>query len=174
MAETVAPHQPLSVETYLELEREASIRHEYVGGMLYAMTGTSKRHNRVAINILGKLVEAADGTPCRVYMSDVKVRTPDDAFYYPDIMVACEPESGDPYVEHRPCLIVEVISPSTESVDRREKVAAYKRIPSLRAHLIVDQESPRLERHFRTEQGQWLHAVLIGEGDFPVPCRRTH
>ncbi|HEV2129193.1 MAG TPA: Uma2 family endonuclease [Thermomicrobiales bacterium] len=139
MAEALAPHPAVSVETYLELEKDADVRHdECVGGRLYAMTGTSRRHNTIAFNIARKLADAAEGTPCRVYMSDVKVRTPDDAFYYPDVIAACEPEPDDPYVEHQPCLLVEVVSPSTESIDRREKLAAYKKIPPVKSYLIVD------------------------------------
>jgi Uma2 family endonuclease len=94
--------------------------------------------------------------------------------YYPDVMVVCESSSDDPYVEQEPCLIVEVFSPSTEGTDSREKVAAYKRIPSLKAYLIVDQERPRVERHFRTDQGDWLQEDLIGDGDFLVPCPPIH
>jgi Uma2 family endonuclease len=156
MSEFAALHQPLSVEQYLALERNSLVRHEFVGGKLYAMTGTSKRHNLIAGNIFRNFSDAADGTDCQVFISDVKVRTPDDAMYYSDVMVVCESSSDDPYVEKEPCLIVEVISPSTEGTDLREKVAAYKRIPSLKAYLIVDQERPRVERHFRTDQGDWL------------------
>ncbi len=174
MSEFAALHQPLSVEQYLALERNSLVRHEFVGGKLYAMTGTSKRHNLIAGNIFRKLSDAADGTDCQVFISDVKVRTPDDAMYYPDVMVVCESSSDDPYVEQEPCLIVEVFSPSTEGTDSREKVAAYKRIPSLKAYLIVDQERPRVERHFRTDQGDWLQEDLIGDGDFLVPCPPTH
>lgn len=173
MAESVAPHPPLRVEQYLELERDAPVRHEFVGGKLYAMSGDSRRHNRIAGNIYIELRAAASGTACRVYMSDMKVQTADEAFYYPDVMVACEAEPDDPYLEHAPCVVVEVVSPSTEMIDRREKLAAYKRMPSLRAYLIVDQDSPRVERHFRDETGQWLQSDVIGTGAFPVPCVDT-
>lgn len=131
MAESVGLHPPLSVERYLELERESLIRHEYVGGQLYAMTGTTKRHNLIVGNILVALREAAKGTSCRVYSENVKVRTPEDVVYYPDVMVACEPDTDDLYVEQEPCLLVEVISPTTESTDRREKLIAYRTIPRL-------------------------------------------
>ncbi|MDQ3542105.1 MAG: Uma2 family endonuclease [Chloroflexota bacterium] len=173
MAESVALHPPLSVEKYLELERDSLIRHEFVRGQLYAMTGTTKRHNLIVGNIWAALREAARGTPCRVYSENVKVRTPEDTVYYPDVMVACEPDSDDPYVEREPCLIVEVISPTTESADRREKLAAYSKISTLQAYLIVDQNSPKVQLHLMGEDGQWLQADFIGDGVIPVPCPRT-
>lgn len=173
MAESAALHPPLSVEQYLELERDAPVRHEFVGGQLYAMTGTTKRHNQIVGNIFLALRTAVRDTPCRVYSENVKVQTPENVVYYPDVMVACEPDSGDPYVEQAPCLIVEVISPSTESSDRREKLTAYRKIPSLQAYLIVDQDSPKVQLHVRGEHGQWLLADLIGDGVVPVPCPQT-
>lgn len=173
MAESVALHPPLSVEKYLELERDSLIRHEYVGGQLYAMTGTTKRHNLIVGNIWAALREAARDTPCHVYSESVKVRTPEDIVYYPDVMVACEPDSDDPYVEREPCLLVEVISPTSELTDRREKLTAYTKISSLLAYLIVDQASQRVQLHARDDQGQWLQADFIGDGMIPVHCLRA-
>lgn len=161
----------LGVEEYLKLERDSTVRHEYVGGMVYAMTGASRRHNRISGNIFRKLADAAEGTPCRVFISDMKVLTPDDLGYYPDVMVARGPEPEDPYLEHDPCLIVEVTSPSTETTDRREKLAAYKRMPNLNAYLIVAQERMWVERHFRDENGIWNRADLTdAESRLPIPC----
>lgn len=88
-------------------------------------------------------------------------------------MVACEPDSDDPYVEREPCLIVEVISPTTESVDRREKLTAYSKILTLQAYLIVDQNSPKVQLHLLGEDGQWLQADFIGDGVIPVPFPRA-
>jgi Uma2 family endonuclease len=72
----------------------------------------------------------------------VKLRAAEDLFYYPDLMVACGPEGESSLYEDSPCLIVEVTSPSTAFIDRHEKMLAYRRIPSLGAYLIFDQESP--------------------------------
>lgn len=173
MAASVGLHPPLSVEKYLELERDSLIRHEYVGGQLYAMTGATRRHNLIVGNIFVALREAVGGTPCRVYSENVKVRTPEDNVYYPDLMVVCAPEPEDLYVEHDPCLLIEVISPTTESADRREKLTACTKIPSLLAYLIVDQGSQRAQLHARDGQGQWLQADFIGDGVIPVPCPRA-
>nr|MBA3793598.1 Uma2 family endonuclease [Rubrobacter sp.] len=106
------------------MEKTATVRHEYVAGEVYAMTGASRRHNRIAGNVYRRLADAAAGGPCRVYMETVKLRK--DIFYYPEVMVACGSEPENPYYEDAPCLVVEVVSPSTESTDRREKLAAYK------------------------------------------------
>ncbi len=88
MAERSAPQRPLSVEEYLELEKSATVKHEYVGGEIHAMVRASRRHNRIAGNIFRKLADAAEGGPCRVYISDMKLQV-EEVFYYPDVMVAC-------------------------------------------------------------------------------------
>jgi Uma2 family endonuclease len=165
-----AVHGLLSLEEYLELERDSPVRHEYVGGVIYAMAGASRRHNRISGNIFRRLADAADGAHCRVYISDMKVLTPDGLGYYPDVMVACGREPEDPYLEDEPCLIVEVSSPSTAPTDRREKLLAYRNIPTLGAYLIVDQERWRVERHFRDDNGVWQRAGPVEDGRIPVPC----
>jgi Uma2 family endonuclease len=170
MNQSAVRHPPLSVEEYLRLEEMSSVKHEYVGGVIHALAGASKRHNQIAGNIYARLRAAARGGPCRVYIGDVKVRVTDDVYYYPDIVVSCSSESADPYVEDEPCLVVEVASPSTESTDRREKAAAYRRIPTLKAYLIVHQNRRRVERHYRDEDGSWWHAEVAGEGSVPLPC----
>jgi Uma2 family endonuclease len=171
MVERVTPDKPLSVEEYLELEASATVRHEYVGGEVYALAGATDRHNRISGNIFARLWSAARGGPCRVYMSDMKLRASESVFYYPDVMVVCEPaEPGNPDFQRDPCLVVEVLSPSTEQIDRREKLLAYTRTPSVGAYLVVSQDIRRVERHFRGEDGLWRKADLVDEGRFPVPC----
>jgi Uma2 family endonuclease len=169
VSESLKPHYLLSVEEYLELERDSSVRHEYVGGELYAMTGASRRHNRIAGNIYRRLADAAEGSPCRVYISDMKVRLK-DAFYYPDVMVACEEPPEDEYTEDAPCMVVEVLSPGTEGTDRREKLAAYQSLPSLRMYLIVAQDERLVTHYSRDASGRWRRGDLTGEGRFDVPC----
>ena len=158
MVERAATQGSMSVEDYLEMEKTATVRHEYVAGEVYAMVGVSRRHSRIAGNIFRMLAVVAAGGPCRVHQSDMKLQV-DDVFYYPDVMVACDKEPDDPYYEDDPCLVVEVVSPSTESTDRREKLAAYKSVPGLRACLIVDQDRMRVERHFRDEAGAWRRGI---------------
>lgn len=163
----------MTVEEYLKLEESATVRHEYVGGEIFAMVGATKRHNRIIVNIVGRLWEAARSGSCRVYSESVKLRVADDVIYYPDVMVACGPEGDDPLVEDAPCLVVEVSSPSTETTDRREKLAAYKRISSLEAYLIVAQDRRWIEIHLRSGDRTWRRGDLVDEGRFPIPCPET-
>ncbi len=170
MSQPAIRHRPLTFEEYLSFEEASSVRHEYVAGEIYALAGASTRHNRIAGNIFARLWNAARGTGCRVYMETVKLRTPEDLVYYPDVMVVCAPPSGSPLLEREPCLLVEVISPGTRATDRREKLAAYKRIPTLKTYLIVEQERKHVERHWRDAEGAWWRADLLDEGRVPLPC----
>jgi Uma2 family endonuclease len=173
MAERVKLHSSLTVDEYLKLEESATVRHEYVGGEIFAMVGATKRHNRIIGNISGRLWGAARGGVCRGYSESVKLRVSDDVIYYPDVMVACGPEGDDPLVEDGPCLVVQVVSPSTETTDRREKLATYKRMPGLRAYLIVSQVRRWVESHLRSDDGVWRRGDLVDEGRFSVPCPET-
>jgi Uma2 family endonuclease len=173
MAEPTASHDSLSVDEYLKLEEVATVRHEYVGSAIFAMAGATKRHNRIVGNILVRLWEAARGGDCRVYSESVKLRVADDVIYYPDVMVACGPEGKDPVVEDDPCLVVEVASSSTEITDRREKLAAYKRMPGLRAYLIVAQDRSWVEGHVRGEDNLWHGGDHVDEARFSIPCLET-
>ena len=160
----------MTIEEYLEREKDSPVRREYIGGQLRVKTGTTRRHNLIALNILGVLWQATRGTSCHAYVSNLKVRTPDDRFYYPDIMVSCEPESGDEYTETSPCLIAEVVSPETDTIDRHEKLLAYRTVPSMRAYLIVEQDTQHVERHTRRNDGTWTRTDQISDSVFAIPC----
>ncbi|HEX8502186.1 MAG TPA: Uma2 family endonuclease [Pyrinomonadaceae bacterium] len=150
----------LSVEEYLEGERDGEVRHEYVAGQAYAMAGASARHNRISLNIAGRLNDLlADDDECDAFMSDMKVRVAPDLFYYPDVVVACDPPGGDPYFRAEPRIVVEVLSPSTERADRREKLAAYQSCPSVQEYALVSQDGMRVELHRRGADG-W-HAEVF-------------
>ncbi|HVS78043.1 MAG TPA: Uma2 family endonuclease, partial [Steroidobacteraceae bacterium] len=125
---------PLTFEEYLELEANSKIRHEYLAGEIFAMCGVTPRHNRIASRLHGAFRDHLKGGPCESYMSDVAVKlrmSRDDYAYYPDVMVVCGREKGEDRFFTDPKLIVEVLSPSTASVDRHEKRIAYKRIAAL-------------------------------------------
>ncbi len=173
MAESAVPHRPISVREYLDQEEAATIRHEYVSGTIHAQAGATRRHNIIAGNVFGSLWAAARGSSCRVFQNDMKLRVADDIFYYPDVMVACEPEGQDPIYEDSPCLVVEVVSPNTATIDRREKLNAYRKVSTLKAYLIVDQEKKQIERHWRDGDGLWWEAALVGTGEIPIPCPET-
>ena len=162
--------EPISVEEYLRLEKTSEVRHEYVGGYLYAMVGASKRHNRIVANFSSLLLDAADAHGCGVYSSDVKVQISERVIFYPDLLVTCDANDNDPYISHRPCLVVEVLSPSTTRTDRREKFLTYVRIPTLRAYLIVHQNRQLIERNWRNNATDDWQTELIHEGTVPLPC----
>ena len=165
---------PMTVEEYLAFEEASDVRHEYVDGYIYAMTGGSLRHNYITGNIAERLRRAARGGPCRVFTSDVKVRVGETKFYYPDVVVVCGPVDMDGVFLRNPRLIVEVLSPSTRAVDQREKVAAYRTLDSLAAYVTVEQSQRVVEWHYRDgSAGGWgLGAFAAGtvRTRVPVPC----
>ena len=141
-----------------------------MGGNVYARTGAVRRHNLLTSGIGVTLRQAALDDGCRVYVNDMKVRVGDNG-YYPDVMVVCEPPVDDRF-EIAPCLVVEVLSPSTETIDRREKLAAYTRLPSVQAYLIAHPDTVRIEVH-RRHGDTWAQSVL-GPGDaLELRCPRV-
>lgn len=173
MVHVASPSQPISVEDYLELELSSPVRHEFVNGALYALAGASERHNLITGNLYTALRIAARGTTCRIFANDLKLLANRSLFYYPDLMVVCDPTDDDPYSKERPCLIVEVLSPSTERVDRGEKLMAYRGIDSLCAYLIVSQDEHRIVHHWRDDDGAWRSEHLVSEGTIHLPCPDT-
>lgn len=163
-------HRPLAVEEYLELEKESSVRHEYVGGQIFAFAGATEPHNLIVVNLIARLHTAARGTPCRVYPGGMLLRAAEDAYYYPDVMTVCGPEDANITFKSRPCTVFEVLSPSTSSADRREKLLAYKRIPSLKAYIIVYQDEMRVETIARDANGAWWESEVADEGNVLVRC----
>ncbi|HYN79752.1 MAG TPA: Uma2 family endonuclease, partial [Lamprocystis sp. (in: g-proteobacteria)] len=136
----------ISVEEYLQGEPASPIRHEYIAGQVFAMAGAGEAHNRIAGNLFFHLRAATRGTPCGVFINDMKVRvTTHDAFYYPDVLLTCDPRDRESLYKEAPCLIAEVLSPSTEVIDRREKLIAYRTLEALRYYLLVAQDRRRVE-----------------------------
>ena len=97
--------QSLSVDAYLEGEKDAQVRHEYVAGQVYAMTGGSIYHNRIAGNFFTELKAKMGRSNCDLFMADIKLQT-EQAFYYPDLMVVCDPVDTDPYIKTKAILII--------------------------------------------------------------------
>jgi len=143
----------ISIADYLEAERYSPVKYEYVDGHVYAMTGTSKVHNLIVGNLAGILRNHLRGGPCQVYTSDIKVQA-GTRIYYPDVVVACPP-SDDPYVETNPFLIIEVLSDSTERIDREEKRLAYQSIAALQEYVLVSQEHREIQVSRRSDEG-WI------------------
>ena len=163
----------ITEQEYLASEKLAEEKHEYVNGKVYAMAGTSKRHNRIAVNIVRALpLRRQDGTPCSVYSSDVKVRAEKvKSYYYPDVIVGCEQDEADEYYLEKPCLIVEVTSKSTQWKDFTEKAVAYQKLASLQVYLIVAQDQPQVTLFYRDAEGAWDVARFDDlEQSFTLPC----
>lgn len=155
----------LSVAEYLAGEMDGAVRHEYVGGHAYEIdgerAGVSARHNRIALDLGGRLNDHLDGRECEAFVSDMKVRAAPDLFYYPDVVITCDPPGADEYFRAEPRLVVEVISSSTERTDRHEKLAAYKACPSVREYALVSQDAMRAELHRRAGD-EWAVETLAG------------
>jgi Uma2 family endonuclease len=150
----------LSVDDYLAMEEKSSLRHEYVAGELFAMAGPSLRHNLITANIVTAFHAHLRGGPCRAFINDVKVRikvADSEVIYYPDLMVACGERSLDDHHVWDPTLVVEVLSPSTEIVDRREKALNYRQIPTLEEYVLVGQRVHHITLYRRCEGWQPQH-----------------
>jgi Uma2 family endonuclease len=154
MARTIS-RPILNVDEYIAGELASDVRHEYLAGDVYAMVGASATHNLVSGNIFSALHRHLRAGPCSVFMSDMKVRlriAAEEYFYYPDILVSCSPDDRATYYRERPSVLIEVLSESTERVDRREKLLAYQHIPSLQEYVLV-QQSQREVVVFRRAAG---------------------
>lgn len=152
----------ISPEEYLEGEKHSDIKHEYVAGQVYAMVGASRAHNIIALNLATALRGHLRGRPCQVFMADVKARI-DDLFYYPDVMVSCDPaDRHDYYCEH-PVLVVEVTSPSTEARDALEKRIAYQSLASLKEYVLVAQDDIKVRVYRRIVDGWELETCKAGD-----------
>jgi len=149
-----------SVAEYLAREKDNPVRHEYVDGQVYAMAGASDRHNRLALNLASRLNDHLNGGPCEVFIADMKVIVDPLVYYYPDVVVACDPPGGDPYVRTQPHLIIEVVSPSTERIDRHEKWFAYRRVPSLLEYVLVLQDRMQVEVYRLQRDGEWTREIF--------------
>jgi Uma2 family endonuclease len=146
------------------------VRREYVGGALHAMAGASERHNQIVSNLHLQLRLAARGSGCRVFTSDMLVQAAADLFYYPDVVVLCDPTDNHPRVKQRPCMVFEVLSPTTAPIDGREKLRAYREMPSVQAVFLVQQDLQCVECHLRGEDHVWRHFTQLGDGSIKVPC----
>lgn len=161
-----AAHTLYSVEEYLALEASSDTRHEYVGGQIYAMTGGSLRHNRICLNLVQILLPQLEGTPCQMFMNDVRLRVArENAYYYPDLMVICDGKiAGNDLEVDDAKLVVEITSPSSEGIDRREKRIAYHKLPGLQEYVVIAQDTRSVEiyRPQSGELGRW-HSYEFGD-----------
>ena len=157
----------ITVDEYLEAEQESEVRHEYIYGEVFALAGGSVTHNVICANVVHLLV-GASGAGCRTYGSDMKLRADDRLFYYPDAMVVCEPPADD-FFETSPCVIIEVVSPSTARKDRLEKRFSYLALESLQLYLMIDSRKREVTGYYREPQG-FVERSFTVDDSIPVPC----
>ena len=161
------PH--LSPEQYLEIERNAQFRSEYINGQMFAMSGGTRNHARIVRNALLRLDEQLRGKPCEAVASDLRLFSErHQVFTYPDIVVACGPvrfhdDRSDTITDAT--LIIEVLSPSTTNYDRGEKFLFYQSLPSFREYLLLAQKSVRAEHHALQADGSWLARTFAAPDD---------
>ena len=161
-----APKSHLTPEQYLDLERQAEFRSEYIAGEMFTMAGVTSNHNRITGNIVATVRPKLRGKSCFIYASDMKVWVPNfEEFTYPDVAVACgEPRFRDEITDVllNPVLIVEVLSKSTANYDRSEKFAKYREISSFREYLFVAQDRVQVDRYSRLGAHHWSYMIYTG------------
>ncbi len=153
------PIQRHTPEQYLETDRRAQFKSEYLNGEIFAMAGASRAHNLIAGNTFIALSLQLRTQPCETYMNDMRVQTsPAGLYTFPDVVVVCgPPEFRDDHADTllNPTVIVEVLSPTTEAFDRGEKLAQFRRLLSLSDYLLVSQTQASVEHYTRLPDGPW-------------------
>ncbi len=142
---------------YLDWEEQQEFRHEYADGEIYAMTGGTLTHSEIAAQFMRALGNHLEDGNCRLFTSDAKVQiAASNSFFYPDISVTCDERdrSASKFISY-PCLIIEVLSPSTEAYDRGDKFSLYRRSPDLQEYVLVSTKKICLDLYRRDEGGRW-------------------
>jgi len=165
------PHTPLTAADYLAWEAAQETRSEFIGGEVYAMAGGTLEHNAATLATGSTLRQHLKGSPCRAFVSDVKVQVKaSNSFFYLDVVVACQPSDlsdGTTHSVNEPMLIAEVLSPSTAAFDRGGKFAHYRLLDSLQEYVLIDTDTPRVEVFRRNAANRWELYPSTGS-DAPV------
>ena len=160
------PQTRYTPEQYLELDRKAEGRSEYVNGEILAMAGASREHNLIVTNLVREISLALRGQPCETYSNDMRVRVNLTRYTYPDVVVTCgQPQFIDGQLDtlKNPTVIAEVLSPTTESDDRSWKFAHYRRLEALMDYVMLSQFQPFVE-HYTRQDDQWVLTEVVGLG----------
>ena len=157
----------ISAAKYLEDEIVRQTRHEFVGGEIHSMAGASDRHHRISANLFTKLDAHLAGSGCDAFITDIKLKVNEDTFYYPDVFVACDKNPASSYYREHPVLIIEVASPSTRQIDRREKLRAYQQMADVLEYVVVEQDKLHIELHQRQPNGNWI-TYFYNDNDLDV------
>jgi Uma2 family endonuclease len=168
-----AQSSQMSFHEYVEFERTADAKHEFLDGRVWAMAGGTLEHAQLAANIIGELRARLERGPCKVFSADARIRVAATGLAtYPDVTVICGPIERDPEdvnTATNPAAIVEVLSDSSEAYDRGDKFAHYRQIATLRTYVLVSQHEPRIEIYRRNSDDTWtLEDSRLG-GDAKIP-----
>jgi Uma2 family endonuclease len=153
----------LTFEDYVRFETTSAVRHEFVDGNLFVMAGGTKRHNALGIILCARLLPVVQAKNCSIFFSDVIARMPSGKGYYPDLMVTCDSRLDSSRTVLRPSILVEVLSSSTEAIDRGEKWEQYQTITSLEQYILLSQNEMVAEIYSRQEN-KWIYERITGDG----------
>jgi len=145
-------HDKISVDEYLRGEMLAEYKHEFVDGEVYVMAGASENHNLLTGNFATEIKNQLKGKPCKIFVSDMKVKV-EESFFYPDVMVVCQEDNANDYYKTAPIIIVEVLSNSTRRFDKTHKLSAYQQIASLEEYVLIEQNFSEIQVFSR--QNHW-------------------
>ncbi|MEM7717284.1 MAG: Uma2 family endonuclease [Cyanobacteria bacterium P01_A01_bin.68] len=157
----------ITPEEYFQLEEEGDVKYEYIDGYAYAMAGANDSHVTVSLNLATLLRNHVRGSGCRVFISDMKVRIEKlNRYYYPDIMVSCDERDKENTTDKKfPCLIIEVLSDSTEAFDRGDKFADYQLLETLQEYVLINVKRQRVECFRRNSEGFWVLQSYTSRSD---------
>lgn len=152
--------QGMSVEAYLEWEPQQELRYEYVNGQVFAMAGGTLPHNDIAVNLLAALRPSLRKQGCRINIADAKVNITPTIYRYPDLVVTCDKRDKTALdaISH-PKLIIEVLSSSTEALDRGNKFKEYRSLPTLEEYVLISASQVEVEIYRRGEGRLWLYTA---------------
>jgi Uma2 family endonuclease len=162
-------HSYLTVDQFLDLWEQAG-RAELFDGIAHAMAGGTARHNKVAVNAVMALGPVARQRGCELFINDMALKIDEWTAYLPDVMVVCESTDDATRTRSSPCLIIEVLSPSTQGIDEREKRQAYQRITSLHDYLTVDPDAMTATHYFRKPDHTWTWEALASNDTCHTTC----
>ena len=160
----------ITVEEYLEGELISEVRHEYVGGRVIAMAGASASHEEVGMALATELYSHLSGKKCRVSKSDLKLRIAvnrEDAFYYPDIMVTCDPKDNHRYYREKPTVLIEILSEDRRR-DLVDKYLIYRTIESLEEYIVLSQDPKKPAAYIHRRANGWEQEVVT-QGMLEIP-----
>ncbi len=154
--------EDITIDEYLEGEQVSEIKHEFVSGQVYAMVGGSDNHDRISGNLYRKFGNHLENSRCEPFTSDKKLKTAKGNFRYPDGMVVCEEDNEDPYFKTKPTILVEVLSQSTQKIDRKDKLLEYINIISLQEYILIEQDYVDVEV-FRRKDNWYSKHYFLGD-----------